>query len=138
MLINTRKLIFLLCFGWLALKPFNIQAENMGYLFTSAAQRETLDTVRDQYQRGSYTEGGEKINQQGYKFNGVISKQGSAKALWVNGNSASAARSKSNSRGEYRVDLPLGQVQLKPGQIYQPASANVIEAFDEGRTHEGQ
>ena len=114
------------------------QAEKMGYLFTSESQRETLNTVRDQYQRGLYKEGEEAINQLGYKFNGVVSKKGSAKIIWVNGGVSDTTQSSPNARGEYRIELPLGRVKIKPGQIYQPASAKVIEAFDEEGTSENE
>ena len=126
MFIKYIKIVFLL-----TIITVNAQAEKLGYLFTSESQRETLNTVRDQYQRGLYEEGKETSNQLGYKFNGVISKKGRAKTLWVNGSLVNSAKSSPNVRGEYQIELPLGQVQIKPGQIYQPSNAKVIEAFDE-------
>ncbi len=99
----------------------------LGYLFTSPAQRETLDTVREQYQRGLYKGEGTAAEVSGYKFNGLISKQGREQRLWVNG---SEAQGRKAGAGRYRLELPPGRIKLKPGQVYQPGSDKVLEAYE--------
>lgn len=127
------KVVLLRCAlaGVSAYSLANAAEPPLGSLFTSPAQREVLNNLRDQYQRGLYKGEDSGIGQSSYKFNGVVSQQGKAKVLWVNGSSRVPTYTRPSRRGEYRVNIPEGQVQLKPGQTYQPASATVINILGE-------
>ena len=106
--------------------------ELLGYLFTTPAERENLDKVREQFKRGLYSEEVDKLQvQAGYKFNGIIRHNGKTQQFWLNGDKQNEAV-KATRGGKYLVDTPAGRINIKPGQIYEPGTGKVIEAYNEG------
>jgi|GEM_PF-4907170 len=136
MYISLKVINIALILGVFISIPTSAEVIQLGKLFTSPAQRETLNRVREQYQRGLYKAGEKGGEPQSYKFNGLVSKNGKAKILWVNGSSMAPDKTRSNGLGQYQIDLPPGPVKLKPGQAYQPTSASVVEAFNAGGASE--
>lgn len=107
----------------------SISTKDLNRLFTTTEQRNKLNAVRRQFQKGLYTEeNSEDKPQAAYRFNGIIKKQGETETLWLNGISKQG-RVDEYEDGRYRLKTPAGQIKIKPGQIYDPKQAKVEEAF---------
>lgn len=107
-----------------ACNPVYAQTDQMGHLLSSPAQRQLLNTLREQYQRSLYAQAGSGLDS--YTFNGLVSQHGKPQALWVNGNLAAPAKLGAHQRGSYQLQLPTGAVLLKPGQTYPARNATDV------------
>lgn len=101
-----------------------------GTLFTTPEQRDALESIRDQHKRGLYKVNQDVEVQTGYKFNGLVIKEGDSQRIWLNG-SAGKQKTKRDKKGLYLIAFPEGQQKrLKPGQVYFPSTNEVLEEFE--------
>ncbi len=116
-----------ICFFLLFFAP--VKAEQLGFLFTTPLQREVLNALREKHKNGLYIENNENVKAPIYKFHGFVSKNKKMKKLWVNDQAINTTGSVLNVKKEQNIDLPVGRVSIKPGQIYQSSHARIIEGF---------
>lgn len=125
-----RKFIFISTFSlwWLTTA---LAADPLGTLFFNPAQRQQLDQQR-RLQRGETPEA--SPSEAPLYFNGLISRNGRPVATWVNGEKLPIERQRIDRKGNLVTQQGQANVQLRPGQTYQPALNQVQESYQRRKT----
>jgi hypothetical protein len=115
---------------WFCVCALPAQADALGRLFYTPAQREMLDLARKTTPLNTNTGEAEPNVAQGFIVNGVVTRSDGQRSTWVNGHlEQSVDRSGKHGRNQAHVQLPGGEIKLKVGQSYNPATGRVEENY---------
>jgi hypothetical protein len=104
-------------------------AETLGRLFYTPEQRAMLDLARKTAPLNTSGEA-DANGAQGFMVNGVVTRSDGQRSTWVNGHlEQSVARPGKHDRSQAHVKLPGGEIKLKVGQSFNPATGRVEEGY---------
>ena len=120
----SRILILLFCVYVLP-----TQADTLGRLFYTPEQRAMLDLARKTAPLNTSGEA-ETNGAQGFMVNGVVTSSDGQRSTWVNGHlEQSVEHPGKYDRNQAHVKLPGGEIKLKVGQSFNPATGRVEEGY---------
>lgn len=120
----SRILILLFC-----VYALPAPADTLGRLFYTPEQRALLDLARKTAPLNTSGET-EASGAQGFMVNGVVSRSDGQRSIWVNGHlEQSADRPGKHDRNQAHIKLPGGEIKLKVGQSFNPATGRVEEGY---------
>jgi hypothetical protein len=115
---------------WFCVFSMPAQADALGRLFYSPAQREMLDLARKTTPLNTNSSEAEPNVAQGFIVNGVVTRSDGQRSTWVNGHlEQSVDHSGKHGRNQAHVQLPGGEIKLKVGQSYNPTTGRVEENY---------
>ena len=104
-------------------------AETLGRLFYTPEQRAMLDLARKTAPLNASGEA-DANNAQGFMVNGVVTRSDGQRSIWVNGHlEQSVERPGKPDRSQAHIKLPGGEIKLKVGQSFNPATGRVEEGY---------
>lgn len=122
----------------------------LGRLFLSPAERAAIDSARQGVVRARAMPAAVTADDNemataavleapaaAVTVNGYIARSAGAATVWINGRDGAPGKLSAPARDGQRVNVPLkgngGQVALKPGQSFDPASRQVSDAYQQQR-----
>ncbi|MBK8162571.1 MAG: hypothetical protein IPK65_05315 [Gammaproteobacteria bacterium] len=127
-----------LCLGLAGAAPADPGAQDLGRLFTSRLERAEIDRMRVAQPRrpdeAAASGGTAAVPFAATRLDGMVRRSGGRDALWLNGYRTELDDG-ADARSRVRVTLPgTGRiVWMKPGQVFDPATGAVREAYQSGR-----
>ena len=104
-------------------------AETLGRLFYTPEQRAMLDLARKTAPLNTSGEA-DANGAQGFMVNGVVTRSDGQRSTWVNGHlEQSVERPGKHDRTRAHLKLPGGEIKLKVGQSFNPATGQVEEGY---------
>ncbi len=100
-------------------------ADSLGRLFHTPEQRAILDATRRAVASGA----GAATTGPGVEVSGLVTRSDGRRSTWVNGRVEHGHIERNASPGGVRVQLPGGTVELKVGQVLDPATGTVREIY---------
>ena len=120
----SRILILLFC-----VYALPAPADTLGRLFYTPEQRAMLDLARKTAPLNSRGET-DASSAQGFMVNGVVTRSDGQRSIWVNGHlEQSVERPGKHDRSQAHIKLPGGEIKLKVGQSFNPATGRVEEGY---------
>lgn len=99
-------------------------ADGLDRLFHTPEQRAVLDATR----RAAGSAVGAAAGP-GLEVSGLVTRSDGQRTIWMNGRSEHGRIERNASRSGVRVQLPEGAVDLKVGQVLDPATGKVQEIY---------